>query len=285
MTVAVAFLTTDTPSLSRHYPASQVLRTSPSPQTARPVPRGRPVEGHAPSPHGLPVLRSISVYRHAVVNTPVARWILIARGTAYSNRFPVSSGGGLPQTGAGSATTLDVSRPAQRSLAITACAARCIAYSDTSVSKAPTVSFPPPPLRSRSAGPAGATQLPGEDLHPTEDQHLHTGSRRTLFPSRRCWPIRSSSTFIHSLRQRDDCMRPACGDALQRPQGPRAAADLTDGDCPGYHVRTSSPSLCWGTFGGILAGRLPRRVLGSSSAAAGSRLQHRSPAKVRISGN
>jgi hypothetical protein len=66
-------------------------------------------------------LRSISVYRHAVVNTPVARWILIARGTAYSNRFPVSSGGGLPQTRAGSATTLDFSRPAQRSLAVTAC--------------------------------------------------------------------------------------------------------------------------------------------------------------------
>jgi hypothetical protein len=58
---------------------------------------------------------------HGVVNTPVARWISIARGTAYSNRFPVSSGGGLPQTGAGSATTLDFSRPAQRSLAVTAC--------------------------------------------------------------------------------------------------------------------------------------------------------------------
>ena len=27
------------------------------------------------------------MYRHAVVNTPVARWVLIARGTVYSNRF------------------------------------------------------------------------------------------------------------------------------------------------------------------------------------------------------
>ncbi len=90
-------------------------------QAARPVPHGRPVEGHAPSPHGFPVLRSISVYRHAVVNTPVARWVLIARGTAYSNRFPVPSGGGLPLPNAGSASTLVVSRPAQRSLAITAC--------------------------------------------------------------------------------------------------------------------------------------------------------------------
>ena len=67
------------------------------------------------------MLRSISVYRHAVVNTPVARWALIARGTAYSNRFPVPSGGGLPHIHARSATTLDFSRPAQRSLAITAC--------------------------------------------------------------------------------------------------------------------------------------------------------------------
>ena len=67
------------------------------------------------------MLRSISVYRHAVVNTPVARWALIARGTAYSNRFPVPSGCGLPHIHARSATTLDFSRPAQRSLAITAC--------------------------------------------------------------------------------------------------------------------------------------------------------------------
>ncbi len=75
-------------------------------------------------PHrmGFPrCVRSISVYRHAVVNTPVARWALIARGTAYSNRFPVPSGGGLPHIPARSATTLDFSRPAQRSLAITAC--------------------------------------------------------------------------------------------------------------------------------------------------------------------
>ena len=74
-------------------------------------------------PHrmGFPVLRSISVYRHAVVITPVARWALIARGTAYSNRFPVPSGGGLTLPNAGSASTLVLSRPAQRSLAVTAC--------------------------------------------------------------------------------------------------------------------------------------------------------------------
>jgi len=38
-------------------------------------------------PHclGFPVLRWISMYRHAVVITPVARWVLIARGTDYSS--------------------------------------------------------------------------------------------------------------------------------------------------------------------------------------------------------
>ena len=39
-------------------------------------------------PLGFPVLQQLPLCRHAVVNTPVARWALIARGTAYSNRFP-----------------------------------------------------------------------------------------------------------------------------------------------------------------------------------------------------
>jgi len=60
--------------------------------------------------------------------------------------FPVPSGGGLPQTGAGSATTLDVSRPAQRSLALRPVGSPS-RLSDPFVSKAPTVSLPPPPLR------------------------------------------------------------------------------------------------------------------------------------------
>ena len=87
-------------------------------QAARPVPRGRPVEGHAPSPHGLPVLRSISVYRHAVVNTPVARWVGSLVGRPIPTVSLLASGYGLPQTRAGSAHTLDFSRPAQRSLAL-----------------------------------------------------------------------------------------------------------------------------------------------------------------------
>ena len=96
-------------------------------------------------PHrlGFPVLRWISVYRHAVVITPVARWVLIARGADYSNRFPfIPSDSGLPHPSARSASTLVVSRPAQRSLALRPVGS-LHRQSDTSVSKAPTVSLPP----------------------------------------------------------------------------------------------------------------------------------------------
>ena len=148
-------------------------------QAARPVPRGRPVEGNAPSPHGLPVLRCVSVYRHAVVNTPVARWALIARGTAYSNRFPVPSGGGLPHHSARSATTLDFSRPAQRSLAVTACRLAdrlkrpvCLEGSDGFVSS--TVA----PIATGWSDPVA-----GWDLHPLKNNTFYTAhAMRVLFP-------------------------------------------------------------------------------------------------------
>jgi len=120
------------------------------------------------------VLRSISVYRHAVVNTPVARWALIARGTAYSNRFPVPSGGGLPHIPARSATTLDFSRPAQRSLAITACRLAespkrpvCLEGSDGFVTSTAA------PIATGWSDPVA-----GWDSHPLKTNTSH-GSRRT----------------------------------------------------------------------------------------------------------
>ena len=61
---------TEAPSLHRHYPASSLLRASPPPRTARPSPHGVPVEGPTPSPLGLPVLRQVSVCRHAVATAP-----------------------------------------------------------------------------------------------------------------------------------------------------------------------------------------------------------------------
>src|SRR4029077_7826107 len=51
-------------------PASSVLRASPPPQAARPVPRGRPVGSRTRRP-GFPVLRTSSLCRHAVALTPV----------------------------------------------------------------------------------------------------------------------------------------------------------------------------------------------------------------------
>jgi hypothetical protein len=46
--------------LHRRYPVSTLLRASPSPCTARPIPHGLPVEGHTPSPPRLPLLRLMS---------------------------------------------------------------------------------------------------------------------------------------------------------------------------------------------------------------------------------
>src|SRR5262249_58116283 len=112
----------------------------------RPVPRGRPVEGHAPSPLGASRVALISVYRHAVVITPVARWVrsLVVRPIPASpwspaaTAFPILVQGRRPHwTFRG---LLDVhSRyglPARRT-----------ARGRTFVSKAPTASLPPPPLR------------------------------------------------------------------------------------------------------------------------------------------
>jgi len=97
---------------------STVLRAYPPPRAARPIPHGRPVEGHAPSLLGVSRVALISLYRHAVVITPVARWV----GSLVKPRIPavymLASGCGLPHLSARSASTLVVSRPARRSLAL-----------------------------------------------------------------------------------------------------------------------------------------------------------------------
>jgi hypothetical protein len=109
-----------------------------------------------PSPLGFPVLRSISLYRHAVVNTPMTCWALIAHGTAYSNRFPVPSGCVLP-------ILVQGRRPhwSSRGLLNTHWRLRPVGslhrLKRHIASEAPKVSFPPPSLRELAAG---ATQLP-----------------------------------------------------------------------------------------------------------------------------
>jgi hypothetical protein len=82
------------------------------------VPDGRPVEGQAPLTPWFPVSRSICADRYAVVITTVRRWVLIARGTAYSDHFPVPSSGDLPHPNTKSATSLNFSRPDGRSLTL-----------------------------------------------------------------------------------------------------------------------------------------------------------------------
>ena len=135
------------------------------------------LRGSAPSPLGFPVLRWISVYRHAVVITPVARWVLIARGADYSNRFPfIPSGSGLPHSRARSATTLDVSRPAQRSLRLRPVGSLhrlkrhiCLEGSDGFVSSTAA------PIATGWSDPVA-----GWELHPLE---INTFPRRTRLPS------------------------------------------------------------------------------------------------------
>src|SRR6202007_3058249 len=53
---------TEAPSLPRHYPASAVLRASPPPPCARPVPHGRPVDHPWSRPGASRVARAFLVY-------------------------------------------------------------------------------------------------------------------------------------------------------------------------------------------------------------------------------
>ena len=104
------------PSLHRSYPASSVLQTSPLPEAAQPVPRGRLVEGERPITDRV---SRVALYLH--VPTCHRRY---PGGPLSSDRswdglfqpFPfIPSGGGLPDPSARSASALVVSRPARRS--------------------------------------------------------------------------------------------------------------------------------------------------------------------------
>ena len=71
-----------------------------------------------PRHSGFPVFRWISVYRHAAVITPVARWVGSLVGRPIPTVSLLASGCGLPRQVAGSASTSVISRPARRSLAL-----------------------------------------------------------------------------------------------------------------------------------------------------------------------
>jgi hypothetical protein len=81
-------LPTEAPSLHRHYPASSVLRASPPPQTARPGSRELPVDPNCGSPLGLPVLRLVPSFIHAVAHTPAGLMRLIRSYLSPASAFP-----------------------------------------------------------------------------------------------------------------------------------------------------------------------------------------------------
>src|ERR1700694_5324240 len=106
----------EVPSLHRRYPASAVLRTSPPPQGARPVPRGLPVGRHSDHAVGLPVLRTLSLC------TCCRHYPGAAAGRTASLTPAVSA---FPERVVGSACALSFSRLARRSLALRPAHSRC----------------------------------------------------------------------------------------------------------------------------------------------------------------
>ena len=112
----------------------------------------------------LPVLRAISLGRHAVATTPAGSCEMLSFHSPTTAAFPEILPGRLPHLG--------LSRPAQRSLTLRP------AYSLSRqmrpvASKAPTISLPPSPLRLLPAG----TTVAGRDLHPLK---MHALARRTV---------------------------------------------------------------------------------------------------------
>src|ERR1019366_3689756 len=82
------FLSTEAPLLDRHYPASSLIRASPSPQTARPVSHELPVDRQRRSPLGLPVLLLVNFCMLAVAITPAGLMELVRSYCPISGGHP-----------------------------------------------------------------------------------------------------------------------------------------------------------------------------------------------------
>src|SRR5260370_26878146 len=105
------------PSLPRRYRASAVLRTSPPPHGARPVPRGLPVGPCSDHAMGLPVLRTLSLC------TCCRHYPGAAAGRMGSLGNPAVSA--FPERVIGSACASSFSRLAPHSLALPPAHSRC----------------------------------------------------------------------------------------------------------------------------------------------------------------
>src|SRR3984957_16375572 len=103
---------TEAPSLHQSYPVSAVLRTSPPPQSARPVPHGRPVGPVIPDLATLGASRVACAFLVYVL-PPLPRCSGWASSSLIYPAVPA-----FPDNVVGSACTSSFSRPAQRSLAL-----------------------------------------------------------------------------------------------------------------------------------------------------------------------
>ena len=143
------------PFLLRHYPVSAVLRPHPPPRRTGSAPHGATV-GQRRSPAaqlGFPCCTR-SLFRTCRRHYPGGTVGCACRSPSpTAAAFPVSQAGRLPHC--------PYSRPARRSLLVTA---RTLAESltDPFTSEASVASLPPPPFRLLPAG----TTLAGWDLHP-----------------------------------------------------------------------------------------------------------------------
>ena len=139
---------TEAPSLRRSYPASSVLRASPTPQTARPVSRELPVNPYCDHRWDFPccVWSPLPACRRQYPGRSDGN--LLARTIPPTSAFPRTGTGRLLHY----AFRGLLSVHSRYGLSARGVAKRPFP------SKAPAASLPPPPLRLL---PAGTTELPG----------------------------------------------------------------------------------------------------------------------------
>src|SRR5262245_39187101 len=112
---------------------------------------------------------------HAASCTPARSLARIAHGTAYSNRFPFASNGGLPQDIDGSALATKVSGPQWSSLVLQPARSRDRRAVLSIEGFDGFVSSPVTPIATGWSDPGA-----GRELHPLK---IRAFSRRTMSPS------------------------------------------------------------------------------------------------------
>ena len=184
-----------------------LVRASPSPHTAWPAPHGGPVDGHAPPPRGLPVLRRISSCPHAVVNTPAGPREGVARHVAWWQPSPFSRRVG-PCVACFEACSTFTARYGLL--------ARGVAERPFPP-KASTVSLPPRSLRLL---PVGATSC-RVGVAPTEDPRLCTAHVKTIRVGAATQKSAGGTAAVSPRRSGGHGRRPMVSTRLIMPSGLR----------------------------------------------------------------